>query len=158
MSTSIDAVHIRSATPQDAEALAELLLALGFPDFAELTPDEVRRRLQEKLDVAQAPSHTLFVAESGTKIVGYAAVHWLPCLFLSGPDGYLSELFVGVAARGRSVGTRLLAAVYDEARQRGCTRLTLVNRRDRESYTRGFYVKQGWVEQPEAARFRYALE
>ena len=111
MSTSTDAVHIRSATPQDAEALAKLLLALGFPDFAGLTRDEVRYRLQEKLDVAQGPSHTLFVAESGTKIVGYAAVHWLPCLFLSGLDGYLSELFVAPAARGRAVGTRLLHAV-----------------------------------------------
>ena len=34
----------------------------------------------------------------------------------------------------------------------------LINRRDRESYARGFYVKQGWVEQPEAARFVYVSE
>lgn len=131
---------------------------LGFPDFAKLTRNEVSHQLQEKLDVAQAPSHTLLVAESGTTIVGYAAVHWLPCLFRSGSDGYLSELFVAPAARGKAVGTRLLRAVYDEARRQGCTRLTLVNRRDRESYARSFYAKHGWVEQPEAARFSYVVK
>lgn len=158
MSTSVDAVRIRNATPQDADGLADLLSQLGFPDSAELTRDEVRRRLQEKLELAGAPSHTLLVAESRATFVGYAAVHWLPCLFLSGLDGYLSELFVTPAARGHSVGTRLLGAVYGEAEKRGCTRLTLINRRDRESYERGFYAKQGWVEQPEAARFSYVLK
>ena len=135
-----------------------MLLALDFPGFAELTRDEVSRQLQEKLEVAQAPSHALWVAESEANIVGYAAVHWLPCLFLSGFDGYLSELFVTPAARGRAVGTRLLHAVYSEAERRGCTRLTLINRRDRESYARSFYAKHGWVEQPEAARFSYTLK
>ncbi len=158
MSTSVDAVCIRNATLQDVEGLADLLLQLGFPDFAKWTRDEVRHQLQEKLNLAQAPSHTLLVAESGTNVLGYAAVHWLPCLFLSGLDGYLSELFVTPAARGRSVGTCLLGGVYGEAGKRGCTRLTLVNRRDRESYARGFYAEHGWVEQPEAARFSYILE
>ncbi len=47
MSTSVDAVRIRNATPQDAEGLADLLLQLGFPDFAELKRNEVRHQLQE---------------------------------------------------------------------------------------------------------------
>lgn len=158
MSTGADAVHIRNANSQDVEKLTDLLSQLGLLDFAEATRDEVGRQLQEKLNLAQAPSHTLLVAEPGASIIGYAAVHWLPCLFLSGMDGYLSELFVTPAARGHSVGTRLLAAVYGEAEKRRCTRLTLVNRRDRESYERGFYAKQGWVEQPEAARFSYTLK
>jgi len=155
---NLNAARIRNATLQDAEALTDLLLVLGFPDFAKLTRNEVSHQLQEKLDVAQAPSHTLLVAESGTNIIGYAAVHWLPCLFRPKFDGYLSELFVAPAARGRSVGTRLLQAVHDKARRQGCTRLTLVNRRDRESYARGFYARHGWVEQPEAARFSYTLK
>ena len=135
-----------------------MLLALDFPGFGKLTRTDLYQQVREKLNTAVAPSHKLLVAESEANIVGYAAVHWLPCLFLPGPDGYLSELFVAPAARGRAVGTRLLHAVYSEAERRGCTRLTLINRRDRESYARSFYAKHGWVEQPEAARFSYTLK
>jgi ribosomal protein S18 acetylase RimI-like enzyme len=54
-------------------------------------------------------SHSLFVAEShGEGPIGYAAVHWLPYLILSGPEGYLLELFVAESARDRGVGTALL--------------------------------------------------
>lgn len=37
--------------------------------------------------------------------------------------------------------------------RRGCSRIWLVNNRDRDSYLRGFYARQGWQEQPQAARF-----
>lgn len=150
---------IRSATPQDAEALADFLLGSHlFPYLSDLTRGDVVRQLHQKLAIVQSPSHTLLVAEFDARIVGYAAVHWLPTLFHPGLEGYLSELFVAPAVRGRRVGTRLLHAVYDEAGRRGCTRLTLINRRDRDSYRRGFYAMHGWVEQPEAARFSYALQ
>lgn len=152
-------VEIRSATPHDAEALTDFLRALSlFPSLNDLTRDDLIQQLEQKLTATQTASHTLLIAMLEARIVGYAAAHWLPTLFQPGPDGYLSEFFVSASARGQAVGTRLLHAVYDEAERRGCKRLTLINRRDRDSYRRGFYVKQGWVEQPEAARFVYVLE
>lgn len=121
VSIDMDAARVRSATPGNAEALADLLVALSFPGLAKLSRGDVVGQLHQKLDAAQAPSHTLLVAELETRIVAYAAVQWLPCLFQPGVDGYLSELFVA-AARGLGVGTRLLQTVYDRARERGCTR------------------------------------
>jgi len=103
-------------------------------------------------------SHTLYVAEDKEgSLLGYTNVHWLPYLFLAGPEGYVSELFIAQAARGQAVGSRLLQAVKEEARSRGCSRLSLLNMRDRESYQRGFYAKDGWEERPDAANFVFEL-
>ena len=44
-----------------------------------------------------------------------------------------------------------------EARKRGCSRLSLMNLRHRESYRRQFYVKAGWQERTEAANFIYPM-
>ena len=73
------------------------------------------------------------------------------------PEGYISELFVRKSARGQGIGTRLLAAVEDEAATRGCSRLRLLNLRNRESYQRGFYRKRGWEEWQDAANFIYSV-
>lgn len=106
-----------------------------------------------------ADGHSVYVGEnSAGVVVGYLAVHWLPSLFLTGPEGYVSEIFVGASARGQGVGTALLQAVQDEAAERGCSRLSVLNRRNRESYKRGFYAKCGWKERPDAANFVCSLK
>jgi GNAT superfamily N-acetyltransferase len=96
--------------------------------------------------------------QAGGRIAGYVAIYWLPYLFMAGPEGFVSELFVHEVARDQGVGSRLLAAVIEEARTRGCTRLQLINFRTRESYQRGFYTRAGWEERPEAASFTYYLK
>jgi GNAT superfamily N-acetyltransferase len=84
-------------------------------------------------------------------------VHWIPYLFMSGPEGYVSELFVRNGERGQGVGTQLLQVVRAEARSRGCSRLALTNLRHRESYQRQFYTKAGWSERNDAAQFVYPM-
>jgi GNAT superfamily N-acetyltransferase len=99
-------------------------------------------------------SHSVYVAETAQgELAGYLSVHWLPYLFLPGPEGYISELFVRPEARGQGIGSRLLEAAREEAEARGCTRLSLLNMRNRESYLRGFYGQHGWEERPDAANF-----
>ena len=149
---------VRTATPNDAPALADFLRLLGlFKSLETLTPQALTQELEQKIKAALPSSHTLLVAADETEIVGYAAVHWLPALFQSGPDGYLSELFVSAARRGEGVGSSLLRAVELEARHRGCPRLTLLNLKNRESYRRGFYAAHGFTEQPHAVRFVKSL-
>ena len=60
-------------------------------------------------------------------------------------------------ARGNGAGTALLEAAKRLGTERGCLRLTLFNRKERESYQRGFYPKHGWVERDDAALFMYFL-
>ena len=91
-------------------------------------------------------------------LLGYTTVHWLPCLFLPSPEGYVAELFVSQEARGQGIGRTLLDEVVEEARRRGCSRLQLINFRQRESYARGFYAKNGWEERPDAANFALSLD
>ncbi|MCL4296544.1 MAG: GNAT family N-acetyltransferase [Anaerolineae bacterium] len=148
---------IRKAQSNDAETLTQLILDIGWFQhyFEGASPAEVQARVAHKLQLNLADnSHSIYVAGiSEQEIAGYATVHWLPYLFLPGPEGFISELFVQESARGQGVGGRLLAAVKAEAIERGCSRLSLINMRSRESYQRGFYNKQGWDERPEAANF-----
>ena len=151
-------IHIRSAEADDAPTIAELLRSLGL--FAHITAEEpqvTEARVARQLTLCQADdSHSVFVAENPAgDIVGYGAVHWLPYLILTGPEGYVSELFVRDSCRGQGIGRQLLEVIKAEARERGCSRLMLINMRKRESYQRQFYHKQGWEERPDAANFVY---
>jgi len=153
-------ISIRKASLDDARELALLLRGIGwFEAFNSGQIDEPAVRVRNHLQQCLAnESHSTFVAEDPTGVIaGYSSVHWLPYLFMSGPEGFVSELFVSEGARGQGVGRELLRVIESEARTRGCQRLSLTNLRDRESYQRQFYVKAGWRERAEAANFIYTL-
>jgi GNAT superfamily N-acetyltransferase len=153
-------VDICAARNEDAERLADFLRDLNhFRRLQGLPAESVRAQVREELRLCLADaSHTVYLAQDGDgQILGYANVHWLPYLFLPGPEGYVSELFVAEAVRGHGIGTQLLEAVKQEAATRGCSRLSLLNIRDRESYRRAFYAKAGWYERNEAANFMLDL-
>ena len=154
------AFEIRPALTSDAEALSCLIRGLGF--FARLQDENAATtaaRVDRHLCVCLSDeSHTVLVAsESGGGLVGYASVHWLPYLFLTGPEGYLSELFVAEDRRNSGVGSALLDRIVVEARSRGCARLMLAAVRSRESYQRGFYTSRGWIEREDVANLIYEL-
>lgn len=152
---------IRKATVDDARKLATLLKDIGWFDrFHNGEINELATQVAARLQQCLADgSHSVFVAEEQAgEIMGYGSVHWLPYLFMSGPEGYISELFVSAPARGQGIGRELLKVIESEARARGCQRLSLPNLRNRESYKREFYLKAGWQERSEAANFIYVLD
>jgi len=158
-------IHIRRAVPEDAGALARLLRSIGwFRRMENETEEETARHVDaELLRCLADDSHSIYVAlttaaSDDSAMVAYVAVHWLPYLIKTGPEGFISELFVHENARGEGLGRQLLDTVIDEAVARGCSRLQLINFRERESYERGFYTKAGWEERPTAASFIYDLE
>jgi len=156
-----DDLRIRPAVPGDARAIAAIWRELGWVKAMQdkSLPEmeaQIARQLAGCLD---QDGHTTLVAEKGPgRLLGYAMVHWSPCLFLPGPEGFVSELFVTDHARGKGVGGLLLKEVERLARQKGCSRLSLLNARHRDSYKRGFYAKQGWRERAEIANFVLYLE
>ncbi len=131
-----------------------------FSGLAAESPAQTTARIENLLPYGPTVAHhSVYVAEvDEAEVVGYTAVHWLPYLFMTGPEGYVSELFVNEVTRGLGVGGQLLAAVQAEAQERGCTRLSLLNGRHRESYQRQFYEKMGWEERPFMANFVYYFE
>jgi N-acetylglutamate synthase-like GNAT family acetyltransferase len=154
-------IQIREAKKKDAPAIAGLLRSLElFPHIQAQTPEAIREQVSRHLGLCQADdSHSVYVAEDQSgNILGYCAVHWLPYLMMSGPEGYVSELFLRESSRGLGLGSQLLKTVKVEAEKRGCSRLMLLNLRNRESYKRGFYKKQGWKERPDAINFLLGIE
>jgi GNAT superfamily N-acetyltransferase len=152
---------IRIAQFSDCPALADLLREVGwFEAINSKSPAEAAEHLELHLaDCLADESHSVYVGvdESG-EVLGYVSVHWLSYLFLPGPEGYVSELFLRPSARGQGLGASLLETVKAEARERGAYRLSLLNNKSRESYERGFYQKQGWVERPIMSNFIYRLD
>ncbi len=149
-------VVIRPATPGDIAAISTILRELGWFDHINReAPADTEARIARHLDLCLTQGgHTVLVAESrGGEVIGYTSVHWQPYLILSGPEGYVSELFVRRSHRGGGVGRMLMEAVKEQAVSRGCSRLMLLNGRGRESYRREFYKKTGWAERPEIANF-----
>ncbi len=145
---------IRQAEQRDAEGLASLLRALTeeFPRIASEPPEITLKRVAEALR-ASDHSHTVLIAEDAGKTTGFIQVHWQPSFLRSGGEGFVSALFLHPDYRGRGLGRALLARIEDEGKRRGCSRLMLLNMRDRSSYKRSFYAKLGWNERPEAANF-----
>lgn len=154
------AILIRPARLGDHEGLYGILKDLGwFILLDELDAAQGRDLVAGHLARGlESSEHLVLVAEDRQgQVVGYASVHWLPYLFKAGLEAYVSELFVRQDRTGQGVGRALLAALEGEARARGCCQLMLVNNRERPSYRRGFYAKQGWQERGNMANFARPL-
>lgn len=153
-------IMVRQAQIGDALGIAIILRELGWFDHMVEEPEEKSiQRVLDRLQMNQKDdSHTVFVAEGDDgRIMGYTSVHWLPYLFLQGLEGYISELFIREVDRGKGIGSLLLESVVHDARERGCSRLMLINMRKRESYHREFYIKKGWVERDGAVNYAFDL-
>jgi N-acetylglutamate synthase-like GNAT family acetyltransferase len=153
-------IQIRKAKTTDVAAISNLLRSLAL--FASINNEEAKstqQRVQEHFTLCVSDdSHLILVAQTADgEITGYCAVHWLPYLILAGPEGYVSELFIKEEFRSQGIGHGLLEAIKVEAQNRGCSRLMLLNIRNRDSYKRQFYSKHGWEERPDAANFVFQL-
>jgi len=142
------ATAVRPATPADAEAIAPLLAALGYP--AGLA--EVAARLAALLG---SPRDTVLVAEGGDgAVLGVLALHWGVMLHQPAPMARVGSLVVSEAARGQGVGAFLLREAAALARAEGCAELELTTGMRRHA-AHAFYAAQGfaWT----ALRFGRAL-
>ena len=153
-------ITIRLANQTDNKAIASILRDIGWFSHINDEPDSVVfERISKHLELCLVDnSHSIYVAENDEEqIVGYTSVHWIPYILLKCPEGFISELFIHPRFQGNGIGNKLLSVVKQEAMERGCSRLSLLNPRDRESYKREFYKKSGWREREKMANFIYEL-
>lgn len=147
---------IREATESDAPAIAAVLHDITeLHSVTDCAVEETCARVARALATAVPSSSSavlVAMAEDGT-VVGYCSVHWVPFLFFEGPEGYITELFVRQSHRNLGVGTALLEEVQRRAKVKDCSRLSLLNARDREAYRRGFYAQRQWQERERMANF-----
>ncbi|MFZ5645111.1 MAG: GNAT family N-acetyltransferase [Bacillota bacterium] len=157
-------IFIRPATISDAKPIASILKEVSwFEHINQETFEDTETRIIDFLKMIigdkQGYNHTVMVAcKNDGRVVGYVAVHWLPYLFLPAPEGYISELFVKESERKYGIGRMLLKEVEGVARERGCSRLMLINGRNRESYRQNFYKKLDWEERLNVANFIFILD
>jgi GNAT superfamily N-acetyltransferase len=133
---------IRPAQERDGEGIVDLIAELRRDDNGvEIDRGAVGAVVRAALADGAT---TVLVAELAAAVTGFIVVHWLPFPMLAGTEAYISDLIVARDQRGHGAGRRLVEAVEDEARRRGCVRLMLNNRKAAESFQRAFYPKLGY--------------
>jgi GNAT superfamily N-acetyltransferase len=95
----------------------------------------------------------ILVSESEGTVTGYINCHLCGFPLLGGSECYVTELFVRAEYRGQAAGRTLLAAAEKKARDAGAARMILNNHTESESYSSGFYAKNGFSERTAFANF-----
>ncbi|HKF52615.1 MAG TPA: GNAT family N-acetyltransferase [Candidatus Acidoferrales bacterium] len=109
--TNTPALAIRLAVLADAPQLAPLTAQLGYAS----TADQVAARLGE---ILQDANHGVFVAEIGSRIVGYVEVFPF-CVVAANARVEIGSLVVDESSRSQGVGRSLMERAEEWARARG---------------------------------------
>jgi N-acetylglutamate synthase-like GNAT family acetyltransferase len=138
-------LQIRKATPNDLPFIHTLLIQLGYPEGNALTLSGVFEQIKNRPDMG-----ILIATEGTSEVLGYVLYSWRPQFRLEGIRMEVDELSVSDKARGKGIGSKLLDAVKNRARELGAREVILSTNRQRESYVRGFYAKYGFTEKNSA--------
>ncbi len=139
-------IAIRRGRPGDAAAVRELVAQLGYK------PDE-RSYDETFAQVVRHPEAAVFIAQDGTRVIGYLAMSYRPQIRLAARVASIDELSVAREVQGTGIGSRLLEAALTHAHSMGCQRVEVLSGRERESYQRGFYTQRG-LREVDSAVFR----
>lgn len=149
------AIRIRPLHPTDLPGVMQLHRELGWNPAFKADGSTLGQRLAALVTEENA---LLLVAEHDRQVVGYVHGEIITHLLFAGRELMITELFVIEAARGRGVGTALMASIESEAALRKCFRISVLNGRDRQSYKRGFYPALGYEERASVACFTKRLD
>lgn len=133
-------IHLREAQAEDADAIARLLDALGYPGTGPFIRDRMAQLLAH-------PDACVLVAVEGTRVAGVISLHFIPQLALAGDFCRISYFCVDESARGNGVGAMLEERAAELARARGCDRMEL-HCHARRTGAHRFYARRGYVESP----------
>lgn len=128
--------EIRPAEPGDADAVAGLVTALGYPTDAAAAA-------QRLAALQQDPASCVLVAGALDTVHGVAAGHLRASLSHDSPSAELIALVVDPAVRGTGIGAGLVAKVETWARRAGAERITVTSALHRDEAHR-FYRRLGY--------------
>ncbi|HKO34175.1 MAG TPA: GNAT family N-acetyltransferase [Candidatus Limnocylindria bacterium] len=125
-------VTLRSAHDGDGEVVTSLLSEFGAPR----TPppermDAVLRTFDDHLRRVEKGEARLIVAEQDGVAVGACSLEWRAPFWTEEIHAWLPDLVVTESARGRGIGSALLADAMGAAAKRGATQLSLESGRTR---------------------------
>ncbi len=131
-------IQTRECRTEDFDSVVALLRQL-WPD-KQLDPVALRRVYDRTL---ASDRQVYLCAESGKQIVGFGSLTIKSNLWSEAFVGYVDELVVDEAHRGRGIGKQLLDHLISWARERGCNRIELDSAFHRKE-AHAFYERQGF--------------
>jgi ribosomal protein S18 acetylase RimI-like enzyme len=137
--------------PGDRAALEPLVRAYYAEDG--LAFDERRQGAALTAVLGGDPLCLAWLVRIADATVGYVVLTLGFSLESGGRDGFIDELFVAPAVRGRGIGAKVLALIDQEARARDLKRLYLEVGHDNPA--RGLYRRAGFVDHRRYLMSRY---
>ena len=135
---------IRAATVDDWPQVAGLLVELGR-DVSPSAASNPSYVIRFGGHLALRESRTLVAEEPGRRLLGFLDMEFRQRLGHPRPQAWVNDLVVTEGARGRGIGSALLARAEGLARKRGCFRMSLETAGWREAAHR-FYGREGWTD------------
>jgi len=134
-------VMVRDARADEAPLVADLIreLAAGEDVESGVTPELVRRYMRRD-------DSGIVVGELDGRVVAMLTYFIRPGLFHGGPWGYIDELVVTAAARGRGVGDALVGEAMRRFEAAGCKEAAVSTVLDNERAA-ALYRKHGLVDE-----------
>ena len=137
---------IALATLADIPSLCHLLDLL-FTQEAEFKPDPAAQQRGLEAIIHNPEVGQILVAHHHVKVVGMVNLLYTVSTALGGRVALLEDMVVAPEMRGQGMGTQLLKAAIEQARQQGCLRITLLT--DADNHTaQAFYQQQGFIGSP----------
>lgn len=137
-------IQVRNATENDLPSIQKLLSELGYG------PVEPHLITKIGAEILSLKNMGIIVTEVDSKIAGYLAYSLKPQLRLCGLSMEIDELCISENSRGQGIGTLLINMAKDIANKRSAKQIIISTNRERESYKRGFYTKNGFQEKNSA--------
>jgi len=144
-----EGVEIRPAREHEVEDLLPLMRA--YCGFYETEPNDDGLRTMARALIADPEQGALFIACDGEgAAVGFAAMDWKWSSLRGARIGYLEDLFVDPAQRGKGVAEALIEACAERCREHGAPALDWQtapdNQRAQKVYERVGATGSTWVE------------
>jgi ribosomal protein S18 acetylase RimI-like enzyme len=134
-------VIIRSASPQDANSIARLIVehAAASSERSPLTSDYVAQYLTSAMS-------QILLAEQYDRVIGLLSYSLRPDLYHAGNVCLIEELVVESSRRGHGVGSALLTELLSRLTAAGCVEVALAVMPDNAPAIR-LYRKHGLTEE-----------
>jgi GNAT superfamily N-acetyltransferase len=126
-----DSVLIREASEEDLPAILALYAQLGMDDGTVLSGDDAKKIFTR---MKNYPDYTLYVAVSGTTVVGSFALLIMDNLGHKGaPSGVVEDVIVHQDWRGRGIGRTMMEKAMSSCAAKGCYKISLTSNKLRHN-------------------------
>lgn len=131
---------VRLATVHDKEQVLSLFDEFSLLLEAKDSPSKVGGKIFD--EIVNRDDTKIFVAEEDEKILGLVTFYLLPNIRHGWHRGHIEDFFVTSAARGKGVGTKLIAFVKDYCRKNN-TKVIKLDSGNELASAHKFYEKNG---------------